>query len=530
MIENTANYSQSFANNKLKLNALLGQSFQRWEYEDSYVEGENFPSNDLPWLVSAGTINKGRSRVYAMAMTSFFGRLNLNWDNKYNLMVSTRYDGSSKFTKANRWGSFPAVAAAWTVSNESFFNVPFISELKLRGSYGLTGNQTGISYASGLNLIGAGENYNQNPGLAVLDLFNPDLQWEKGRSAGAGIDLGLFNKRLNIVFDYYTKRTEDLLYRVAVSQESGFRTKLMNVGSIVNKGFEFSVDAKVVKTEKFQWDLGANFSYNQNIVEKIGTQTGFYTTSFASIVKEGESLGSFYLPEFLGVAKEKYEYKDATGKITKTVQPGDAIYKDVNGDGKINGDDNQVFGGGIAPIYGGLNTRFTYWLFDLSVNAQYSIGKRIYAMYKEGQLAGAPVGHPSFSENMVAEQLDYWTPQNSNSDIPRPHLSSEISAWNNLRSSRFLENADYLRITDITLGVNLSTDENSFIKSLRLYAQLRNPFTFTKYKGVDPEAYYVDQTAQSNQSISDVTRIASGYDMGSIPNVKVFSVGLNIKF
>lgn len=530
LIENTASYSKLFADDKLKVTALLGQSFQRWEYEDSYVAGENFPSNSLPWLVSAGTINQGRSYYIAMSLASFFGRVQLTWADKYNLMLSTRYDGSSKFTSKNRWGNFPAVSAGWTVSKESFFNVPFINELKLRGSYGFTGNQTGVNYASGLNLIGAGQNYNQNPGLAVADLFNPDLKWEKGRSIDAGVDISMFNKRLNLVFDYYDKQTQDLLYRLPVAQESGFRNKLTNVGNIRNRGIEIALDAKVINGEKFKWDIGANFSYNKNTVEKIGLAAGQYTTGFASIVKEGNALGSFYLYDFVGVAKEKYEYKDATGKVTKTVQPGDAIYRDVNGDGKIDGDDRVVFEGGIAPIYGGLNTRIAYDIFDLSINAQYSIGKKLYAMYKEDQLGGAATGAPSFSENMIAEQLGYWSPSNPNSNIPRPHFASEISSWNNMRSSRFLENADYLRITDITLGANLRMEHTKFIKSMRIYAQVRNPFTFTKYKGVDPETYYVDQSASSNQSSSDTTKIASGVDVNGIPNVKVYSLGLNINF
>ncbi len=530
LIENTANYIKNFVGGKLNVNLLAGQSFQRWEYEDSYVAGENFPSNDLKWLVSAGTINQGRSFFMAMSLASFFGRAQVTWDNKYNIMLSTRYDGSSKFAKGNKWGNFPAFSAGWTVSNESFFNVPVINELKLRGSYGFTGNQTGVSYASGLNLIGGGVNHNQNPGLAVTDLYNPDLHWEKGESMDLGLDLSMFKNRVNIIFDYYNKTTNDLLYRIPVEQETGFKTMLANVGKINNKGFEIGIDTKIIRTQNLKWDFGANFSYNKNVVEKIGTPAGFYTTGFASIVKEGESLGSFYLYESLGVAKERYEYKDASGNVTKVVQPGDMLYRDVNGDGKINSNDQVVFNGGIAPIYGGFNTRIAYKRVDLSVNAQYSIGKKVYAMYKERSVSGAAVGYPSYSTNMIGEQMNYWTPDNMDTNVPRPHLASAISSWNNYRSSRFLENADYLRITDITLGVNFDTKDFSFLKSLRVYAQVRNPFTFTKYSGVDPETYYVDQTLSVNQNSADTTKIQSGVDSNGIPTVKVYSLGLNINF
>lgn len=530
LIENTIAYDKRFADNKLKVSVLVGQSFQKWEYEDSYIQGENFASSDLSWLVSAATINQGRSYMIGMSLASFFGRAQLSWDNKYNLMLSTRYDGSSKFAKGNKWGNFPAASVGWTVSNEPFFNVPVINELKFRASYGLTGNQTGIPYSGGLNLIASGQNHDQNPGTAVLDLYNPDLKWEKGKSFDVGMDISMFKRRINLTVDFYDKTTNDLLYRLPVPQETGYNNILSNVGSINNKGIEVALDSKIIKGEKFKWDFGVNFSYNKNVVEKIGTKAGYFTTGFGSIVKEGEPLGSFYLIEALGVAKERYEYKDQNGNVTKVVQAGDMIYRDINGDGKIDSNDRQVFKGGIAPIYGGISTRFAYDKLDLSINAQYSIGKKIYALYKEKQLSGADTGYPSYSANMIDEQMNYWTPENTNTNVPRPHLAGAISSWNNQRSSRFLENADYLRITDITLGYNLDKTQIGFIKSMRVYAQVRNPFTFTKYSGADPETYYVDQSANSSQNTADTTKITSGYDLNSIPNVKVYSIGMNINF
>ncbi|WHF50492.1 SusC/RagA family TonB-linked outer membrane protein [Chryseobacterium gotjawalense] len=530
LIENTATYNKKFADGKLNVNVIAGQSFQNWQYEDSYVQGENFPSSNLQWLVSAATINGGRAYMNEMSLASFFGRAQFSWDNRYNLMLSTRYDGSSKFAKGNKWGNFPAASIGWTASNEAFFNVPVINELKFRASYGFTGNQTGIPFSAGLPLISSGQNHNQNPGMAVTDLFNPTLKWEKGESMDVGMDLSMFNRRMNLSVDLYDKTTNDLLYRVPVNQETGYLNMLSNIGSINNKGIEVTLDTKLIKGDKFTWDLGANFSYNKNVVESIGTKTGQFSTGFASIVKEGEPLGSFYLIEALGVANEKYEYKDKNGKVTKVVQAGDMIYNDINGDGIIDSNDRKVFNGGIAPMYGGISTRISYGMIDLSANAQYSIGKKVYAMYKEDQVGGAAVGYPSFSENMLTEQMNYWTPENMNTNVPRPHYASVISAWNNQRSTRFLEDADYLRITDITLGVNLSKEQLGFIKSMRVYAQVRNPFTFTKYSGVDPETYYVDQSLSGSQTAADTSKISSGVDMNGIPNVKVYSLGMNINF
>ncbi|MFZ3563124.1 SusC/RagA family TonB-linked outer membrane protein [Tenacibaculum finnmarkense] len=532
LIENTLSYTKRYANDKLKVNVLAGHSFQKWDYENSYLSGENFPSSSLSWLVSAGEINKGSSFIKAMALESYFTRLTMSWDAKYHFMVSTRYDGSSKFTEENRWGSFPAMSAGWTVSNEEFFNVPAINNLKLRGSYGYNGNQAGISYASGQNLIGSGQNYDQAPGLASTSIFNPNLQWETLKAFSVGLDISLFN-RFDINLDYYDNKTDDLLSRVNVPQESGFRKMLANVGNISNKGFEVSVNAKIINKEDLRWTVGGNISYNKNEVTKVGSETGQYTTGFVSIVKEGSPLGSFYMFESAGVASEAHVYKKADGTAGQKVVAGDMIYVDQNGDGKISDLDKKVFEGGIAPIYGGFNTSVVYKGFDLGISGQYSIGKKVYASYKENSLNGGAVGAPSYSNNMLAEMLDYWTPTNTNASNPRPHLGTSISSWNTKRSSRFLEEADYLRVSDITLGYNfdfLKEVDLKFIKSLRIYAQVRNPFTFTKYSGSDPETSYVDQTSSSSQDQSDGSKIQAGVDLGGIPNVKSFLVGLNVKF
>lgn len=529
-VENTVTYATKFFDSKLKFNLLGGHSFQKWSYEDSYVQGENFPSNDLKWLVSAGEINKGRSYIKEMSLESYFTRMQLSMSDKYHLMISTRYDGSSKFTEENRWGNFPAISAGWTISNEEYFTVPAINSLKLRASFGFTGNQTGISYASGQNLIGSGENYDQEPGLAATNIFNPNLTWEKGKALNLGINLTLLN-RFDVTLDYYNKETQDLLSYINVPQESGYRTMLTNVGNISNKGFEIDLNAKIVKSEDFKWDLGVNFSYNDNKVISIGTEEGQYTTGFVSIVKEGESLGSFYVWEAAGIADSKYTYKDADGVDGISVAAGDMLYVDQNGDGQINDDDKKVFSGGIAPIYGGLHTQMSYKGLDFAISSQYSLGKKVYAYYKKGSLNGGSVGAPSYSENMITEILDYWTPENTDASIPRPHLNSSIASWNTEHSSRFIENADYLRISDITLGFNFKSLKNvdlNFVKSMRVYVQARNPFTFTKYSGGDPEVNYVDQTSEKSQDRSDTSKIQAGVDLGGIPNIKSFLIGINI--
>lgn len=521
-VENTFTYSKSLLDNKLKFTLLAGHSFQNWMYEDCNLSGENFPSSDLKWLVSAGTVNKGRSYYYATALESYFSRFQFSWDGKYNMMVSMRRDGSSKFSKENRWGSFPAISAGWNISNEKFFKVPYVSTLKLRASFGYTGNQSGVDYSIGQNLIGSGYNHNGNPGLATAELYNPNLHWEKGQSLNVGFDLGLFKDRASISVDIYNKTTKDLLYRVNVVQETGFASMMSNDGGkISNKGIEVDAKFDIIKTNDLFWSLGANFSYNKNKVVELGNPKGYYTTGFVSVVKEGESLGSFFLPEAIGIAQQPYQYKNKDGVVTHTVLPGDMIYRDVNGDGLIDDADRVVISGGIAPVYGGINTKVEYQGVDFSLNSQFALGKKIYAMYKEETLNGGVVGSPSFSNNMTSDMNDYWSESNRNASNPRPHLSTDISGWNLKRSTRFVEDGDYLRITDVTLGYNFKHFKIPFLKSLRVYVQARNPFTFTKYKGLDPETEYVDPSMEDYKT-------TAGVDIGGIPNIKSFIFGLNI--
>jgi len=540
LVENTLTYSDKFFDNDLSFTALAGQSFQEWRYEDSYVKGENFPSDELTWLSSAGEINGGRSYYRAEALESYFSRFQFSWQGKYNMMLSVRADGSSKFTDDNKWGFFPAASAGWNVSNEDFWNKDVVNEFSIRASYGFTGNQSGISYATGQDLIGAGYNYNNQPGLASSSLFNPDLHWEKGESMNFGFNLGLLDDRISIVADYYMKTTKDLLYYISVPRESGFASMLSNVGEISNKGFEINTSFDIVREGDIKWRASANLSYNDNEVVKIGTPNkDYYTTGFCSIVKEGYALGSFYLIEADGIAQKDYQYlryvdkdgkalakgvdTDLKGNKLKTVQAGDMIYVDANKDGVINDRDRQVFDGGIAPVFGGFSSTVEYKGFDFTVTGQYSLGKSVYAMYREDALGGGAVGAPSFSDNMIVEGMDYWSLTNTGAANPRPHLATSVSSWNNRRSTRFMEDADYLRITDITLGYNLDCKKISFVNSFRVYIQARNLFTFTEYSGIDPEVQYVDPDSDNN-------KITAGVDNRGIPNMKSYVIGLNIKF
>ncbi|QZE13503.1 TonB-dependent receptor [Halosquirtibacter laminarini] len=524
LVENTLTYKNSLLDKSLTYTVLIGHSFQKWQFEDSYVQGQNFPSESLRWLTSAGEITNGRSYYSANALESYFSRFQFSYEGRYNMMLSLRRDASSKFRKENNSGVFPAVSLGWNASKESFFPQDIlVSTLSLRASYGVTGNQSGISYASGQNLLVSGKNYNDKPGIAATSVYNPDLTWEKSRSLNAGLNLGLFEDRLTFTADGYIKKSDDLLNNVSITYESGFRTKKANVGQTQNIGFELGLVGDIIKQSDLNVSLNANFSYNKSEVVDAGKKSkDYYTTSFVSIVKEGYAIGSFDLLEYQGVADEDYVYIDKDGNEGKTVLAGNALYTDVNGDGQITSADSKVYEGGIAPIFGGLGLNVDYKNFDFHITAQYSLGKKTYNMSRKAQVAGAPIGQKKgYSRNMWTAQLDYWTPEN-HSDIPQLTTDSDLSAWNNKDSSRFLEDADYLRISDITLGYSFGSKVN-FIKTARIYLQARNLFTLTNYSGLDPEVQYVDPSATNN-------KVSAGVDNGGIPNSRTFLIGLNLNF
>lgn len=524
VVENTLTYTNKMWD-KLVYTILAGHSYQKFEEEKSKVQGEDFPSTLLSWLDSAGKITDGGSSYTANAMDSYFGRIQLNWDNKYNFMFSARRDGSSKFLKNNRWGNFFALSGGWTISNEAFWNKSVVNVLKLRASYGQTGNQSGINNDSGQNLLASGYNYIGNPGLFIVDMFNPDLTWEKGIAMNTGIDATLFDGRINLTLNFYNKTTKDLLYYLPVPNESGYKSRLSNIGKIRNRGFETELDVRIIEAKDFTWNFNGNFSYNQNKVLDLGDPTkDYYNIGFTSIIKEGQPFGVFRLVKALGVAQERTEYKDKNGVVQRVVYPGDMLYEDVNGDGIIDSKDEQFFKGGIAPIYGGLGTTLTYKGFDLSIQAQYSLGKKIYALYKERRMNGGSEGYPSFPDNMITDILDRWTPSHTNTSVPRVNLGSYVSAWNTQRSTRFLEKADYLRFSDITLGYNFKTLNVPFFETLRAYVQVRNLITFTNYTGIDPEAQYVKPNA------TVYNKAIAGLDAIGIPNARSFMFGVNLSF
>ena len=502
-VNNYFNYKRKYAG-KHDVEAVLGMSYQRYNSEFANVYGEQFPVSSLQKLASAALIKGGTSTESNSSFLSYFARTNYKLNNKYLFSLSGRIDGSSVFGSDTRYGFFPAVSAGWIMSEETFLKgSKALSFLKLRGSWGLTGNADGFGDFAHLGLWG-GASYDATGGLVSTQLANPKLKWEKSNQVDIGIDFGFFNNRISGEFDFYNRKTEDLIYNVPVPSNTGYTTKTVNIGAMQNRGFEFVINTDNLVTKNFKWSSNINVSINDNKILKLdGDQTlipgndGRYMNSL--IV--GESIGVFYGPKFAGA--------DPTN--------GDALY--YKEDGKTTTNDYNEAGDFIVgnpnpKFIAGFGNTVSFKGFDLSVLFQGVFGNQV--MNGAGGFMSASF---DWFDNQTREQLDRWQKPGDISQVPQLRLGygNGISA-----SSRYVYDADYVRLKNITLGYNIpaSVLQRVKISSARFYLTAVNLLTFTKYAGWDPEVNTDYRAGNRNQ----------GSDFYAAPQIKNFSVGLNLGF
>ena len=382
----------------MDFSGLLGYGYQKETDEGSYVTGDTYVSPTLKYINSAGTIAYGSSFLNEFAIQSFFGRLNLDYKDRYLLEASLRRDASSKFAQGNRVGYFPAVSGAWKISKEGFFKKNKIfNEFKLRADVGSTGNQEGIGYYDYLQTYSSsGIAYSGSSGLSFpSSKYNPDLTWEKTIQYGAGLDFSLFNNRVDVTADWYQKDTKDLLQSHSINSLSGYSTITSNVGSITNKGLEFSISSHNIK-ETFIWNTTLLFTYQKNEVTGLnksatGADVGV-DVGYVNRLEVGHSYAAFYLIQALGIYQSKEEIlaeKYGQALWNKGIRPGDVKYYDKNEDGLINNDDREFRGSPFPKFFGSLNNTFAYKGFDLNIDLQYSYGNKTYAYWKSGSKAGS---------------------------------------------------------------------------------------------------------------------------------------------
>ncbi|GHT24582.1 SusC/RagA family TonB-linked outer membrane protein [Bacteroidia bacterium] len=443
-------------------------------------------------------------------LNSWIGRVNYSLLGRYNVTATIRGDKSSHFAKNHRWGYFPSVGVSWNVNDESFFagakNV--VPLLKLRLTYGTVGNQE-IGEYEYAQMFKASQ-YNGGVVYRQTNLGNSDLKWETTTSSNAGVDVGLFNNRLSFVADVYHKKTDDLLVEIPIDPAYGVvgNRQLVNVGNVTNRGIEFAVNAVAVERKDLRWTISANIARNINKISDMGSQKPIVLGSNRDeILKVGESLGSFYGLQFNGIVQTGEDVSLLPTTPFGTAQPGDVKIADVGGqngapDGAISDLDRTVLGSIQPDFTYGLQTTLDYRGFDLFISFQGSQGNKVYNYLRRY------LESPNDSYNASAALLDSWTVDNPSNIHPGLYNLSH-NRQNGTMDSRYIEDASFLRLKNITLGY---TVKPRFVPAqLRVFASVQNLLTLANYKGYDPE-------------------VARGIDLGTYPTARTFSVGARITF
>jgi TonB-linked SusC/RagA family outer membrane protein len=480
---------------KHSLSLTGGASLEHTNNELNFIRGEGLANDKFTQVRNAANPTSFDGTTSRTDLVSFFGRANYTLSGKYLFGASIRADGSSRFGPNERWGVFPAASAAWVMSRESFMrNAHWLDDLKLRASYGLTGNQP-LSYYPYQALVGSA-NYGTVPGLAPSSLPNPDLKWESTAQLDLGIDLTMFKGRVGLTADWYNKDTKDLLLDRPISTTSGFASIYSNVGNMTNHGVDLGLNTVNIDNRDprgFHWLMGLSLSFNKNEVTKLANNEPFDVD--INRVQVGHPLGEFYTLKFLGVDP----------------QTGNAIFKDVNGDGQINSDD-RVFVGSPQPNYtGGLTNTFTWKGADLSFFASFSQGNKVYNAMRIYSASGG-----YYYDNQFADQLSRWQKPGDKTNVPRASYDGTSGA--DLVSSRFIEDGSYFRMQDITLGYQLPANwaASGWFSSLRLYTTVRNAFIITNYSGYDPDV----------NSNGAAVNVGLANDFYSYPQERTFILGV----
>ncbi len=513
---NYFSFGRTFAE-KHDVDATLGMSYQQSRSNFASVTGQQFPSDAYKQITSAARITGGAGNETGYSFLSYFARVNYRFDNKYILGASARVDGSSRFGANNRYGVFPSISAGWIISDESFMqSVPVISLLKLRASYGLTGNAEIGNFNSqalygAASATGVSYGYAGVPGQAPIQIANPNLTWEKTLQADFGLEFGLFNNRLSGEIDYYQKNTTALLLNVNVPGSTGYRTQLRNVGKLDNKGVEVVLSSQNL-TGALKWNTSFNIAYNTNRVTDLGGTT--ITGSFLNRAQEGQPLGVFYGPEYAGVDPQN---GDALYRITTTNADGTTNRNATTNDYNVaSSPENLVALGSPTPKFiGGLTNTFSYAGVDLSVLFQGQAGNYIYNGGGKFQSANG-----DYFDNQSVDQLNRWRKPGDITNVPQARL---LGGNGTGESSRYLQRGDYVRLRTVTLGYTLPQSIVNRVKlnKVRVYVTGFNLLTFTNYTGWDPE---VNSDAYTGNPVN------LGVDFYSAPQARTITGGIQIGF
>lgn len=488
------------------LTADFGMSYQYNDYLYTYTDAQGFPNDSFQRLTSAATPLDASSTGSEYSFLSYFLRTNYNIDDKYLVSLSGRVDGSSRFGSDNRYGFFPAGSVGWVITEESFAEgmLRYVPYLKLRASYGITGN-AGIGNFGSLGLWG-GTAYGGNSGINPTQIPNPNLSWETTRQLDLGFDFGLFNNRITGEFDYYVKKTEDLLLNVQIPATSGFSTSLRNVGNMENKGWEVVLNSFNINSGEFRWTTNFNISMNKNEVTNLDGQV--LSGGILNRAIEGYAIGVFYGREFAGV-------DPANGNALFNIYSDDDCKVFDRTTTSYNSASECVLGNPNPTFTGGLGNTFTYKGFELNVLFQFVQDIDLYI----GGSGRWSRGSGIYEDNSFADQLDAWSPTNTNTNIPQNRL---YVSNGNQNSSRYVVDGSYIRLKNLTFGYALPQNllAGTGLTKMRLYMTGVNLLTFTDYPGWDPEMN-TDYLAGN---------IGLGNEFYTAPQARTITFGVDIGF
>ena len=505
--EATLTWNKKFGNHALEV--LGGYTYQQEKNErllgsTAYFANENLGYHSL----QSGSLNLATESAFVNSVLySGIGRINYSLLDRYHLTATLRADGSSRFAKNNKWGWFPSLGASWNVNDEKWLkDIKWIEDLKLRASIGTVGNQEIGDYRF-LSTYAATHYFfggTKNTAYYRSGLGNDNLKWESTTSYDLGFDFNILKGRVGFVFDYYKKKTSDLLLEIPVEQTTGFSTQLSNIGNVTNEGVEFAVNASLIQKKDLSWNASANIARNTNKVTSLGgAQSEIINGN--TIIRVGEALGTYYGWEFDGVVQKGDDLSKVPVPSTKaTIEYGDAKWVDQNGDGVVDQENDRVVLGSAQPKFTyGFASQLRYKKWDLSLNFQGSYGNKLYNQLQQA------LETPNISYNGSAVLLDRWTENNPSTTIPRAYVGSSTALY---LDSRYIEDASYLRLKNIQLGYNLQPKlKNGQKLGLYLYASAQNLLTITSYRGYDPEY--------------------SGYtDNGTYPSARTFTFGVKLSY
>ena len=523
LVENLLTFDRTFGEHKIS--ALAGYTYQDSRFRHIQAYGEGLPQG-LEEIDAATTNRSNEGNSWRSVLTSILGRVFYSYQNKYLFTATIRRDGSSKFGKNNRYGYFPSFSLGWNVAEEKFMeNVHWLDQLKLRGGYGVLGNQEIDNYQYS-STITTGINYPDGNGGLLQGAFpknfaNPDIKWEETAMTNVGIDFMAFNNRLSLTADYYVKNTKDILLTVPIPISSGgANDPIRNAGKIRNNGFEFNLGWMDQPNPDISYGINLIGSFNKNKVIAMGSESGSIKGGSTnqnittSETKAGYPIGGYWLISTAGYFNSQEEvdaYAKDGKKIQPAAEPGDIKFVDANNDGVIN-DDDRVFQGSPFPDFTfALNGNMRYKNFDLSIRLQGVLGNKIYNATRQ-TLEDVTKG-----SNFLASCLDYWTPENKNASHPRltwddPNRNTRAE------SDRYLENGSYLRLRSVQLGYTFpQTWFKGAIQHARVYINAENLFTITSYSGYSPDV----NADNANYR---------GFDNFIYPTNRTFMLGLNVTF